>query len=44
VRYNLFVAALEETSRESLEFLKDKALKVGVGWWVCGRRGWQGQG
>jgi hypothetical protein len=28
VRYNMFIAALEETSRESLEFLKDKALKV----------------
>ena len=28
-RYNLFVTALEECSRDNLEFLKEKSTKVG---------------
>ena len=27
-RYNMFVSALEECSRDNLDFLKEKALKV----------------
>lgn len=29
VRYNLLIAALEECSRDNLDFLKEKATKVG---------------
>ena len=31
-RYNMFVTALEECSRDNLEFLKEKATKVWDRW------------
>ncbi len=31
VRYNLFIAALEECSKDNLDFVKDKSIKVSSG-------------
>ena len=32
-RYSMFVAALEECSKDNLDFLKEKATKVRLGSW-----------